>query len=99
MRNSNGRLAPGNTFGQGRPTRQTEEQYLIAFSEALSIPQWKKMVKRAVKDAAVGDHRARGWLGKYTLGASPLFTLNQYEKELMTLVVNWDGATKVKPTT
>ena len=99
MRNSNGRFAPGNTFGQGRPTRRTEEEYLTAFSEALSIPQWKKIVKRAVKDAAAGDHKARDWIGKYTLGTQPLVTLNQYDKEPIELRVNWDGeVTEHKPT-
>ena len=99
MRNSKGQFQKGNTFGKGRPTRKTEEEYLQAFSEALSISQWKKIVKRAVRDAVSGDSRARDWLGKYTLGASPLFTLNQYEQQPIELRVNWDGeVTEHKPT-
>jgi len=99
MRNSKGQFQRGNKFGKGRPSRQTEEEYLTAFSEALSITQWKKIVKRAVKDAASGDHRARDWIGKYTLGTQPLVTLNQYAKEPIELCVNWDGeVTEHKPT-
>ena len=95
MRNSKGQFQRGNKFGKGRPPLKTEEEYLTAFSEALSIPQWKKIVKRAVKDAAAGDSKARDWIGKYTLGTSPVVTLNQYEKEPIELRVDWDGAITV----
>ena len=99
MRNSKGQFQKGNKFGKGRPTRKTEEEYLQAFSEALSIPQWKKIVKRAVKDAASGDSKARDWIGKYTLGNSPVLTLNQYTEPEWEYRVNWDGVvTQEKPT-
>lgn len=97
MRNSKGQFQKGNKFGKGRPTRKTEEEYLTAFSEALSIPQWKKIVKRAVKDAAAGDSKARDWVGKYTLGTNPVLTLNQYESEPITYHINWDGTVDAVP--
>lgn len=67
-----GRFVKGNTLGGrsegGRPKRKTEESYLVALSENVSMDDWKAIVLRAVDDAKKGDWRARKWLSDYLLG-------------------------------
>ena len=67
-RDKNGRFAAGNTFGPGRPKRQTERGYLRATVKACSIDDWQAIVKTAVVDAKMGDAKAREWLGRYLVG-------------------------------
>jgi hypothetical protein len=72
---SNGTFAPGNSGGPGRPRRRTEQEYLAALVEGVSLDDWGAIVKRAVDDAKLGNYRARDWLGKYLVGDDPLSVL------------------------
>src|SRR5438552_1917295 len=70
----NGRFMKGGPGGPGRPARHVEEDYLQAFS-AVSLADWKMVIKRALADAKKGDSRARDWLSRYILGDQPLASL------------------------
>ena len=67
-----GRFSTGNNYGQGRPPRAIERDYLAVLSERLSLDDWREVVSRAVKDARAGDARARDWLSRYALGSEPM---------------------------
>ncbi len=64
-RNGNGRFASGNTCGKGRPRREAE--YLEVALDSVTTEDWKRVVCKAVKDAAAGDGRARDWLTRILL--------------------------------
>lgn len=70
-RNENGRFAPGNPGGPGRPRRAVEQDYLAALGDAVTLSAWKKVVARALADAEAGDPRARDWITKHVIGDSP----------------------------
>ena len=76
-RDQQGRFAPGNAGGPGRPRRRTEADYLAALSDQVPLDAWSQIVGRAVGDAIAGDAKARDWLSRYLLptpaaGSSPL---------------------------
>lgn len=64
----NGKFAKGNAGGPGRPRRQIEQDYLAAFSEAITLDDWKEIIEKAVGQAKEGDARARQWLTHYVIG-------------------------------
>ena len=67
-RAKNGQFAKGNAGGPGRPKKEREREYLNATVSCVSVAQWKRIVKKAAKDAEKGDAVARNWLGNYLLG-------------------------------
>jgi len=67
-----GRFSSGNSYGQGRPPRAVERDYLAVLSERLSLDDWRGIVSRAVEDASSGDAKARDWLSRYALGSEPM---------------------------
>ena len=67
-----GRFSTGNNYGQGRPPRAVERDYLAVLSERLSLDDWREVVSRAVQDARSGDAKARDWLSRYALGTEPM---------------------------
>jgi hypothetical protein len=67
----NGRFAPGNPGGPGRPRRAVERQYLAALSDAISLEAWQEIVKATVVAAKQGDPKARDWLTRYLIGDYP----------------------------
>lgn len=67
-RDMNGKFAKGNAGGPGRPRRQIEQDYLAAFSEAITLDDWKEIIEKAVGQAKEGDARARQWLTHYVIG-------------------------------
>ena len=69
--NTKGRFAPGNPGGPGRPRRAVERDYLAALSEAVTLADWRDIVKAAVLAAKQGDSKARDWLARYLLGEKP----------------------------
>ena len=71
-RDDKGQFSTGNNYGQGRPPRAVERDYLAALSERLTLDDWRSIVDRAVKDARSGDARAREWLSRYALGSEPM---------------------------
>ena len=68
-RTADGRFAQGNPGGPGRPSRQTEREYLRAMLAACTPEDWREIVARAVEDAKEGDPKAREWLARYLVGA------------------------------
>ena len=66
-RQTNGRFAKGHPGGPGRPRRSTEENYLEALSENVTLKDWTEVVTRALVDAKAGDSRARDWLSRYLI--------------------------------
>ena len=54
-RDQQGRFAPGNAGGPGRPRRRTEADYLAALSDQVPLDAWSQIVGRAVGDAIAGD--------------------------------------------
>lgn len=70
-RDNNGRFAPGNPGGPGRPRRTVERDYLAALGEAVSPRDWQEVVARALADAKAGDGKARDWLTRYLIGDAP----------------------------
>jgi hypothetical protein len=70
----NGRFAPGNAGGPGRPPRQTEREYLRAMLAGCTPEDWREIVDQAVEDAKGGDAKAREWLARYLVGMPYLTT-------------------------
>lgn len=79
-RQSNGRFAPGNPGGPGRPRREFERQYLAALRDCVPLSEWRKVVAKALKQAKQGNARARDWLGKYLVGDDPLGLLDVLDR-------------------
>lgn len=73
-RGPDGRFLPGNKTSHkggargGRPRRETEEKYLKAMSETVSIDDWILITRVAVHKAKNGDRYARQWLSEYLIG-------------------------------
>jgi hypothetical protein len=67
-----GRFSDGNNYGQGRPARAIERDYLACLSEKLSLDDWREIVGRAIDDARAGDSKAREWVSRYALGSEPM---------------------------
>ena len=70
-RDKNGRFAPGNGGGPGRPKRKREEQYLARMSKVVTLKDWEKITLTAVARAKAGEQAARKWLSDYLLGPPP----------------------------
>ena len=66
-RQTNGTFALGHAGGPGRPKRSTEENYLEALSEQVTLKDWTEVVTRALDDGKAGDSRARDWLSRYLI--------------------------------
>jgi hypothetical protein len=69
-RGPDGKFLPGNRASRngGRPRRSTEEKYLKALSDSVTLDDWRAIALRAVEQARSGDDKARTWLGNYLIG-------------------------------
>jgi len=67
-RDENGKFAPGNKGGPGRPTKSKEEKFYRTTLSAVSLRDWREIVKKAVEQAKRGNPAARKWLSDYLLG-------------------------------
>jgi hypothetical protein len=67
-RDRRGRFAQGNAGGPGRPPIEKERRYIETMAAVCDDEAWRRICKRAVKDAEAGDHRAREWLTKHLVG-------------------------------
>lgn len=67
-RSGDGRFAPGNPGGPGRPRRAVEADYLKALAEACPPETFLEICQRAVDQARDGEPRARAWLADYLVG-------------------------------
>jgi hypothetical protein len=67
-RDQNGRFAPGNRGGPGRPRKAREEKYLDILVAACTPDEWEQVCRVAIARARAGDSRAREWLANYIIG-------------------------------
>ena len=72
-RDENGRFIKGNKAAAGnkggrRARRSTEEAYLRALSDRVTLEDWIKIVDVAAAMAKAGDKEARRWLSSYLIG-------------------------------
>jgi hypothetical protein len=73
MRDEKGRFVKGHPDAakgakRGRPKRPTEERYLKAMTQCVTVDDWKKVIHTAVARAKAGDGQARQWLSDYLIG-------------------------------
>ena len=80
-RDDHGRFAPGYRGGPGRPPLAKEHKYLATLASVCTIDAWHAICRRAVKDAKLGDHRARNWLAKYLIGDRQLPDAPAHEED------------------
>lgn len=68
-RDANGRFVKGHSGNpKGRTAKEWGTSYLAAFNKALTVTDWKKVIKRAIVQAITGDKDARRFLADYALG-------------------------------
>ena len=70
-RDSNGKFAPGNRGGPGRPRRVVEASYLRELRDRVPVAEWGEIIDKARADALAGDAVARAFLAKYLMGEAP----------------------------
>lgn len=75
-----GRFLPGGGGGPGRPRKEVERQYLDRLRKVVTLPEWEKVVLKALEDAQAGDSAARTWLSKYLVGDDPLGLLDVIDR-------------------
>ena len=68
-RDESGRFAPGKSGNpKGRPSKPKEEKFHKVTLSAVSLSDWREIVKKAVEQAKRGNPSARKWLSDYLLG-------------------------------
>lgn len=67
-RGPDGKFAPGNKLSPGRPKKSREEKFQHVAVTAVSLTEWRLIVKKAVIDAQRGNAAARNWLTQILLG-------------------------------
>lgn len=82
-RDGQGRFAPGNAGGPGRPRRAVEIDYQLAISEAITLADWRAIVDKARQLALAGDSKAREWLSRFLIGDSPINLLDFAAREAL----------------
>lgn len=83
-----GKLLPGSTANpgkpKGRPPKVVEETYLQAFTEVVTLPEMRQIIRTALRQAKKGDKDARKWLTDYIVGPpvqrvlDPALVVNPY---------------------
>ena len=67
-RDANGRFVKGGDGGPGRPPKKKEERFMEISISAVSLKDWREIVKKAVDQAKRGDTQARRFLADYLIG-------------------------------
>lgn len=91
-RNDKGRFVQGNKVSPGRKPRRTEDQYLRATINSVTLADWKDIVDKAVAQAKRGDSRARQWLSDYLLGKPQQKVDVTSDGGPMVIQISWDDA-------
>ena len=69
-RDANGRFVKGQSGNpNGRPPKERSERYYEITMTACTYDDWKRIVKKAVEQAARGNPTARKWLSDYLVGS------------------------------
>lgn len=84
-----GKFAPGNKASPGRPRKAVETAYLNEIFDIVTVEQWRRVVKKALTDAAKGSPEARRWLSEYIIGKPPtILELRAAEAALLRDLLN-----------
>ncbi len=67
-RKKNGQFAKGYKGGPGRPPKKKEERFMEVSIAAVSLKDWRAIIKKAVEQAKRGDTQARKFLADYLIG-------------------------------
>jgi len=69
MARSAGTWEPGQSGNpKGRPPKSKEEKFFKTTLSAVTLRDWREIVKKAVEQAKRGNPAARKWLSDYLLG-------------------------------
>ena len=88
-RKANGQFAKGYKGGPGRPPRKKEERFMEVSIAAVSLKDWRAIIKKAVGQAERGDSQARKFLADYLLGP-PQQRLDVTSGGKPIVFVSWD---------
>ncbi len=82
-RNATDGVPDGPGVSERRPhvtRRAIEQDYIAALADAVSLEDWREIVRAAVERAKAGDYRARQWLAGHLTGDRSLLKLaaNEY---------------------
>ena len=92
-RNENGQFVKGVSGNpKGRAPRKKEERFLEVSIAAVSLKDWRDIIKKAVEQAKRGDTQARKFLADYLLG-TPQQKLDVTSGGEPIVMVNWDDIT------
>jgi hypothetical protein len=91
-RDENGKFVKGNGGGPGRPPKKKEERFMEVSISAVSLKDWRDIIKKAVEQAKRGDTQARKFLAEYLIGP-PQQRLDVTSGGKPIIFVNWDNAT------
>ena len=67
-RNNSGQFVKGHPGGPGRPPKPKEEKFYKTTLSAVTLTDWREIVKKAVEQAKRGNPSARKWLSDYLIG-------------------------------
>ena len=91
-RDENGKFVKGNGGGPGRPPKKKEDRFMEVSIAAVSLKDWREIIKKAVEQAKRGDTQARKFLAEYLIGP-PQQRLDVTSGGKSIVFVNWDNAT------
>src|SRR5688500_7808981 len=67
-RSEGGRFGPGNKAGKGNPNNRKAQKLRNEILRAVSVADWRAILRKAVDDAKAGDAVARTFLANYLVG-------------------------------
>ena len=91
-RDENGKFIKGNGGGPGRPPRKKEDRFMDVSIAAVSLKDWRAIIKKANEQAQRGDQQARKFLADYLLG-TPQQKLDVTSGGEPIIFVSWDDVT------